>query len=165
MRFRMVLSALAFGLASCHSTGAPTPTVTQPAAAASATPTPAPDSIAVANRALVAEVLRQIAGRETQPAESVFKNVRLLKGVPARTFLSIMNGGYARALGVQCAHCHVTSDFSSDEKRPKRAAREMAVMHRMINGELAKMQEIATPATSNRAISCITCHRGLVNPR
>ena len=37
-----------------------------------------------------------------------------------------MNYGYSRALGVSCMHCHVEQDFASDEKRPKRAAREMA---------------------------------------
>ena len=43
--------------------------------------------------------------------------------------------------------------------------REMAVMHRMINQELGKMQHIRTPATQNRAINCATCHRGVAIPR
>jgi hypothetical protein len=114
------------------------------------------------NDATVASVLSTLGLRAEQPASEVFDNVQLpgLKSVKARTFLGIMNGGYAKALGVRCAHCHTISDFSSDEKRPKLAAREMAVMHRMINQELGKMQHIRTPATSNRAIDCITCHRG-----
>src|SRR3954454_17221503 len=84
--------------------------------------------------------------------------------ISAKTLVSIMAGGYARALGVKCAYCHVEEDFSSDEKRPKRAAREMAAMHRMINQELRKMQYVATPATENRSINCATCHRGTINP-
>jgi formate-dependent nitrite reductase cytochrome c552 subunit len=98
------------------------------------------------------------------PADSVFKNVKILNAVSAKTLVSIMAGGYARALGVKCAYCHVEEDFSSDEKRPKRAAREMAAMHRMINQELRKMQYISTPPTENRAINCSTCHRGMINP-
>ena len=111
--------------------------------------------------------MEKIAGRENDPAEQVFKNINIqwLKGVPAGTFLRIMNGGYSRALGVSCTHCHFESDFSIDDKRPKRAAREMAVMHRMINERLAQMQNLETPSSANRAINCSTCHRGSVNPR
>ena len=39
-----------------------------------------------------------------------------------------MDVGYSRALGVSCTHCHDDQKFASDEKRPKRAAREMAGM-------------------------------------
>jgi formate-dependent nitrite reductase cytochrome c552 subunit len=74
-----------------------------------------------------------------------------------------MNGGYSRALGVSCNHCHVEQDFASDDKRPKRAAREMAVMHRMINEQLKKMQNLETKS-EERAINCATCHRGAINP-
>jgi Photosynthetic reaction centre cytochrome C subunit len=75
----------------------------------------------------------------------------------------IMNAGYSRALGVTCSHCHVEEDFSSDDKRPKRAAREMAAMHRSINDQLAKMQNLeASP--QGHFINCSTCHRGSVDP-
>jgi hypothetical protein len=76
-----------------------------------------------------------------------------------------MSGGYARALGVTCAHCHDTTDFSSDAKRPKRAAREMAMMHFGINQQLAKMENLATMPPENRFINCATCHRGRTNPQ
>lgn len=111
--------------------------------------------------------LTRLATRQGDSASKVFENIQLanLKGTSARTFLSIMNGGYARALGVSCAHCHDLTDFASDAKRPKLAAREMAVMHRMINQELGRMQHIKTPPDQNRAINCATCHRGQVNPR
>ena len=74
-----------------------------------------------------------------------------------------MNGGYARALGVRCTHCHDERDFSSDEKRPKRAAREMAAMHWTINQTLAKMKNL-TAAPDERFINCATCHRGKTDP-
>ena len=135
---------------------------TQPAATVAAPPV---SEVQRDNDQSMRAVLASIAGKEQLPAREVFKNVNYLADVRAGTFLSIMNGGYARALGVRCAHCHLEEDYASDEKRPKRAAREMQLMHRMINQELAKMQHIQTPATQNRAINCATCHRGAPIPR
>jgi hypothetical protein len=111
------------------------------------------------------QILANIAGRENEPAVKVFKNIQfeLLKNIPARRLLLIMNLGYSRALGVNCTHCHVEQDFGSDEKRPKRAAREMAVMHRMINEQLAKMQNLEKKP-EERFINCSTCHRGAISP-
>lgn len=143
--------------------GAPQPVVAAPPPGAQSA-APALDTISEFNRREVARILEQIAGREMQRADSVFKNVTQLGATPARTLLLVMNVGYARALGVRCTYCHVENDFASDDKRPKRAAREMAVMHRMINMELRKMEHIATPPTQNRAINCSTCHRGVINP-
>jgi hypothetical protein len=119
------------------------------------------------NDSVVQAYLTRLGARRADSAGKIFENLQLmnLRGVSAQTFLGIMNGGYARALGVSCAHCHDLTDFASDAKRPKLAAREMAAMHRMINQELAKMQHIQTPATQNRAINCATCHRGQVIPR
>lgn len=119
------------------------------------------------NDSVMQAVLTRIGSRQNDSAVKVFENVKLanMGATSARTFLSIMNGGYARALGVSCEHCHDLKDFASDSKRPKLAAREMAAMHRMINQELAKMQYIKTPATQNRAINCANCHRGVAIPR
>lgn len=118
------------------------------------------------NERLAQHVLKSIAGHENEPAEQVFMDIRIesLKKVPAAQFVGIMKGGYAKGLGVACTHCHVESDFSSDEKRPKRAAREMAAMHRMINKQLREMKELEDPA-DQRAINCSTCHRGSIDPR
>jgi hypothetical protein len=112
------------------------------------------------------QYLERIAGQEKEPASKVFKNMQLpgLKDVPAANLINIMNLGYSRALGVTCTHCHVEQDFASDEKRPKKAAREMAVMHRAINEQLSKMQSLEI-APQERLINCSTCHRGSVNPR
>jgi hypothetical protein len=137
--------------------------------AGSATPaaSPARDSIQLINDRFVAEVLTRIAGREKVPAESVFRNVRLpnLRSIPAEQFLGIMNGGYARALGVTCTHCHFPTNYANDRKRPKRAAREMAAMHFGINQQLARMENLDTQPVEDRYINCATCHRGMVNPR
>lgn len=118
-----------------------------------------------ANNRFAQQVLEKIAGHENEPAEKVFKNIQidLFKSVPAGRFLRIMNAGYSRALGVSCTHCHVEQDFASDDKRPKRAAREMAAMHKMINDQLAKMQNLELKP-EERFINCSTCHRGAINP-
>ena len=115
------------------------------------------------NDRFMKQFLERIRGRENEPAEKVFKNIQWLKSTPAGRFLRIMNGGYSRALGVSCTHCHVEQDFASDDKRPKRAAREMAVMHRMINDQLVKMQNLELKP-GERFINCSTCHRGAINP-
>ena len=66
------------------------------------------DSLNAARRdSASATALRSIAGRETQPAESVFKNIKILKGVPAGRLVNIMNMGFGRSLGVSCGFCHV----------------------------------------------------------
>jgi len=134
--------------------------------ATAAAPPPAKKaSVQETNDQFAAKVLKSIAGHEKEPAEQVFMDIRIerLKQVPAEQFINIMNYGYAKALGVTCTHCHVESDFSSDEKRPKRAAREMAAMHGMINKTLHEMKEIDDPP-EQRNINCATCHRGTVDP-
>ena len=135
-------------------------------ATAAAAPPPKKSSVQETNDQFVQKILKSIAGKETQPAGDVFMDVRIerLKKVPARQFLDIMNHGYAKALGVTCTHCHVETDFSSDDKRPKRAAREMASMHLMINQTLHDMKEIED-APDDRYINCSTCHRGSIDPR
>jgi len=123
-----------------------------------------PDTQSI-NNGFVRQVLQEIGDKRTQPAGKVFKNIQLenLAGVPADTLLGIMIGGYSKALGVTCAHCHDTTDFSSDAKRPKKAAREMALMHRQINQTLLKMQHLEAVG-EDRFINCAVCHRGAVGP-
>lgn len=109
----------------------------------------------------VVELLAAIQGKENRPAGEVFKNVKLLRDVPAARFLRIMDTGYARSLGVSCSHCHVEGRWDADEMRAKRAAREMIILTRTINDELVKMQDIDN---TEPAVNCTTCHRGYVKP-
>jgi Photosynthetic reaction centre cytochrome C subunit len=117
------------------------------------------------NAATVHRMAERIRGREEQPASIVFRNIKLdvFRSVPAGVFLDVMQGGYAAALGVRCTHCHVEKDFASDEKRPKQAAREMAVMHKAINNQLLAMKHLKSEG-EDRFINCSTCHRGKVDP-
>jgi len=75
------------------------------------------DSVNAARRdSGAAMVLRSIAGRENQPAESVFKNIKILKGIPAGRLVNIMNMGFGRSLGVSCGFCHVPGKWDLDDK-------------------------------------------------
>ncbi len=147
----------------------PKPSDTPAAAPSATTTTPPPKKPSNPNQEIndryQQQIAKRIAGHEKEPAQQVFQNMKIewLKVVPAGQLLLIMNYGYSRALGVSCTHCHVEQDFASDEKRPKRAAREMAVMHRMVNDQLRSMQNLETPL-DDRPINCFTCHRGTINP-
>lgn len=110
---------------------------------------------------LVTEMLKALGPNAKKPAGEVFRNVQLMKDVPADRFLRIMDTGYRQSLGVSCDYCHVEDRWEADEKRPKRAAREMILMVRMINDHLHKLQEINTEEAS---VNCTTCHRGYVKP-
>jgi hypothetical protein len=155
----VVVSVLTCALCGTIAAQPPSPQPSSPPAQAE----PGKRSIQEINDGFVQKISKQIAGHEQEPAAKVFKNIHIMPNAPAARFLLIMNLGYSRALGVTCTHCHVEEDFSSDDKRPKRAAREMAAMHRSINEELAKMQNLeASP--QGHFINCSTCHRGNVDP-
>ncbi|HKF43247.1 MAG TPA: photosynthetic reaction center cytochrome c subunit family protein [Thermoanaerobaculia bacterium] len=162
---RSVCLVLILALASCTTRAprqTPTPAAARPSAA---TAPPAVPSNQELNDRFERDIAERLHGRGDEPAGQVFKNIQLewLKSVPARRFLVIMNRGYSRALGVNCTHCHVERDFSSDDKRPKRAAREMAIMHRGINTQLRNLRNLELPP-DDRSINCFTCHRGTVDP-
>ena len=67
-------------------------------------------------KAALAKLREQIKGREKEPAEKVFKNIKSFEGVPAGRLLAIMEFGYARSLGVDCTHCHVPEKWESEDK-------------------------------------------------
>ena len=109
----------------------------------------------------VTRLLQQIKGQENKPAAEVFKNVKLLKNIPAARFLRIMDVGYSRSLGIGCDHCHVEDRWEADEKWPKLAAREMILLMQEINTKLESMENIDN---TEPQINCTTCHRGYVKP-
>lgn len=105
--------------------------------------------------------LRQlIAGKEDQPAETIFKNIQVLKGVPAGRFLDTMEG-FSHALGANCRKCHDTENFASDDKDDKKVARGMITMTRDINEKYVKTMP---GLDSDAFVSCNTCHHGQSHP-
>jgi hypothetical protein len=111
---------------------------------------------------LLALVRRQIAGRENQPAESVFKDIQLFKGMPARNVPLVMLGGFSRSLGVSCEHCHDTNDFSSSTKPQKQVARDMWKLMNTNSREM--LPQIKGLKSAQPLVNCTTCHRGAVKP-
>ena len=131
-----------------------------PAAAQSIATTP--DSITASRERFAREVLAGIAGREDLPADSVFRNIKILKGVPAGRLVRMMDMGYGRSLGVSCDHCHDTEEWESDAKRPKEVARQMMTMMGTINREL--LPTIENLKSERPIVNCTTCHRGSTKP-
>ncbi|MBV9240631.1 MAG: c-type cytochrome [Acidobacteria bacterium] len=83
-----------------------------------------------------------------------FKNIKVLNDVPADQLGKIMNL-FSASLGVDCAFCHNTKDYSSDEKREKQTARKMIAMTFEIN----KANFNGRPQ-----VSCNSCHNGHQEP-
>lgn len=110
----------------------------------------------------IAELQKQIAGKEDLPATEVFRNITQYKGVSAGRLLRIMELGFSRGLGVKCTHCHVAGEWDRDDKATKQTAREMSRMVATINGDLLK--KIPNLRSSNPAVNCTTCHRGQIRP-
>jgi hypothetical protein len=136
-------------------------TATRRPVAAQTTALPTPPAVFDQADAL-ARLREQIRGKEKEPAEKVFKNIQVLKGVPAGRLLAIMEMGYARSLGVDCTHCHTPEKWEAEIKTTKQTAREMAAMVGRINGELLKGIKNLKSATP--AVNCTTCHRGQIKP-
>ena len=114
-------------------------------------------------RAQVDSIMATIAGRENEPAGKVFKNVKLLKDMPAGDFLKNMDVNYGRGLGMSCGNCHVMGQYDGDTRKNKRVARDMQEMVNYINTvRLANIKELDE---DNTKITCVTCHAGSGHPR
>jgi hypothetical protein len=120
------------------------------------------DSFAAERDSLMNEVLQHIAGRENAPAESVFKNIKVMKGVPAGRLVRAMNLGYGHSLGVRCQHCHVLGHWADDDKPRKQIARDMMAMTKTINEEL--LPKIKNIESEHPGVNCGTCHHGIARP-
>ena len=121
------------------------------------------DSLTAARRdSGQAMLLRQIAGRENLPAESVFKNVKVMKGIPAGRFVRIMNAGFGRSLGVSCGFCHVPGKWDLDDKKEKETARLMWTMTGAINRDY--IAKVPTDSGPPQMVNCMTCHQGHSRP-
>ncbi|HMS64472.1 MAG TPA: c-type cytochrome [Ignavibacteria bacterium] len=119
------------------------------------------DSLDAAKQKYVDEIMITISGKENMPSDSVFKNLQMLKEMPADKLLGLMNFGFSKALGVGCDHCHNVQDFASDEIPAKQISREMMNMSGQIREMLKNIKEIKSEKPS---VTCATCHRGAIIP-
>jgi hypothetical protein len=124
---------------------------------------PSRDSTAKLRAVYVAQVMQRIAGHESEPAEQVFKNVQVLKGLTAAQLVHKMDADYGTAMSWNCTNCHrfaPQGDFASDTANNKRRARFMQQMVNDINtNQLPKLYPRDTPQ-----VDCATCHRGYNEP-
>ncbi len=87
-------------------------------------------------------------------AESVYKNIQTLKGVPSDQVLTVMKA-FTEGLGVNCVYCHVSTEaLDKDDKAIKQTARKMLEMVRQMNKTYP----------TNGQVTCFTCHRGAAKP-
>jgi photosynthetic reaction center cytochrome c subunit len=91
---------------------------------------------------------------EAQTAEQKFKNIQVLKGIPADQLIPSMQF-ISASLGVECEFCHVQHAMDKDDKKPKLMARKMITMMMQIDADNFK---------NERDVTCYTCHRGSVHP-
>jgi photosynthetic reaction center cytochrome c subunit len=94
------------------------------------------------------------AGTAVKTAGEQFKNIQVLKDLPADQLLPAMQF-ITVALGVDCEHCHVRGANEKDDKQTKLAARHMMQMQMDIN---------KNNFNGNRQVTCNTCHRGSEHP-
>ena len=110
----------------------------------------------------LADLRKRIVGQENKPAGEVFKNIQMLKAMPAGRLLRVMELGFAKSLGVNCTHCHVAGEWEKEDKPTKQIARDMFAMVAVINNEqLKKIKNLKSP---DPIINCTTCHRGQTKP-
>ncbi len=112
--------------------------------------------------AFIQAIEAQVAGKEHLPAEEVFEDIQILKGMPAGRLLPIMRMAFNNSLGVRCDHCHEFNNWSANTKPAKAAAREMWVMTQRINREL--LPAIENIESAQPVVNCTTCHRGQIKP-
>lgn len=86
--------------------------------------------------------------------EQVYKNIQVLKGVPADQLIPAMQFITA-SLGVQCDFCHLENAFDKDDKQTKQIARKMMRMMFAINKD---------NFDGHKEVTCYACHRGVHKP-
>jgi hypothetical protein len=102
------------------------------------------------------------------PAQEAPKNLQVLPKDWTRAQVVNVMQNFNAALGVGCDYCHVQNqgsppDFASDDKPEKEAARAMMKLTGELNTDLATA--LARPAAELTRVGCITCHRGVPEPK
>jgi photosynthetic reaction center cytochrome c subunit len=98
-------------------------------------------------------VTAQQPAQQPRTAEQAFKNIKVIKSMPAAQLQGAMSF-MAASLGVDCSHCHTRPAMEKDEKPTKETARRMLVMVSEINKNFG----------DKMVVTCATCHRGKPKP-
>ncbi len=114
-------------------------------------------------QALWAAVVKNLRETQSAPpqektAEQEYKNIQVLKSMPASQLNDVMHL-FNGSLGVRCDFCHVRTDgkmeWDKDDKQAKKVARKMIQMTLDLNKN----------SFNNRPeVSCYTCHQGHEHP-
>lgn len=98
---------------------------------------------------------QQPADLAGKTAGQAFKNVQVLKDIPADQLFPTMRFIRDSLGGVSCQFCHAGDDRASDEKPTKLMARKMIAMELAINKSTFE---------GRTQVTCYTCHRGSTDP-
>jgi hypothetical protein len=102
----------------------------------------------------VPKMRHALAATPQKTAAQEFKNIQVLKNIPADEVIPTMQF-ISASLGVECEFCHDERDKDKDDKKTKKTAREMMRMVQAIN---------QNNFSGQREVTCNTCHRGAVLP-
>jgi photosynthetic reaction center cytochrome c subunit len=94
------------------------------------------------------------ATSKTRLTDEAYKNIQVLKGVPADQLIPAMQF-ITYSLGVECSFCHVEGAPEKDDKKPKQTARKMMQMMFAVNQEDFERK---------REVTCYSCHHGSSHP-
>lgn len=99
-------------------------------------------------------------GQPSPLAETVFKDLQVLRGIPVDEFMDTM-GMFSAATGLNCTHCHASDNSTTWDSYAldtplKQKARQMVRMVNTLNKDSFR---------GVRAVTCYTCHRGDQRPR
>src|ERR1051326_9593273 len=99
------------------------------------------------------------AEQSSQVSDVVFKNVKVLKGIPVDEFMDTM-GMFASSLGYDCSSCH-----SPDIRTNREAFAIETPLVQRARGMITMMNAInRTYFRGEPRVSCFTCHRANYSP-
>ncbi len=117
----------------------------------------------IGGRGLYAQQTSTPAPVPAKTAEEQFKNIQVLKNIPADQLIPAMQFITA-SLGVECEFCHVEHEMQKDDKRRRLRARKMITMMLAINRGEFQRGAGSVPATPAIAALRIQWRRQFLLP-
>lgn len=111
-------------------------------------------TVAAATVATAPVAATPVAAASAKLAEEQYKNIQVLKGIPAVELDGAMEF-ISSSLGVGCDYCHVETGADKDDKKTKKVARKMITMAEKINHDFFG---------GNQVVTCASCHGGRHEP-